>query len=276
LEVELRFRIMLKPAIVLLVIVGTAAVSGSAQQMTPAVRSELAPGGKLRVGVNFGNALLANRDSAGAPGGITVDLARELARRAGVMLEIVPYDAAGRLAEGAKAGAWDVAFLAADPDREGDIAFTAPYLEIDTTYLVPAGSPLRTLADVDRDGVRIAVSEKSAYDLFLSRSLKRAQLVRTPGVDASVKLFIEKKLDALAGLKPLLVDVAEKQRGARVLEGRFTVVVQAIGAPKGRNAAAAYLREFVEDVKATGFVAKVIEKNGIRGVQVAPPFPVRR
>jgi len=238
--------------------------------MSSSIRSDVAPMGKLRVGINFGNALLTSRDASGTPGGIAVDLAKELARRVGVPMEIVSYEAAGQLADGAKAGAWDLAFLAADPARAEEIAFTAPYLEIETTYLVPAGSPLRTLADVDREGVRVAVSDKSAYDLFLTRSLKRAQLVRAPGVNASVDLFFAGKLDALAGLKPLLVEVAEKQPGARVLDGRFMVVQQGVGTPKGRDAAAKYLREFVEDIKASGFVAKTIAKNGIRGVSVAP------
>jgi polar amino acid transport system substrate-binding protein len=229
--------------------------------------------GRLRVGINFGNALLTTKDARGTPGGIAVDLARELAQRVGVPMELVSYDTAGRMADGAKAGEWDVAFLAADPARAEEIAFTAPYLEIDTTYLVPAGSPLRTLADVDREGLRVAVSEKSAYDLFLTRSLKHAQLVRAPGVNASVALFFEDKLDALAGLKPLLVEVAEKQPGARVLDGRFTAVQQAVGTPKGRDAAARHIREFVEDIKASGLVAKTIERNGIRGVSVAPPAP---
>jgi polar amino acid transport system substrate-binding protein len=260
---------MTKLLTVWLVLIGTA-LPGGAQQMSSAARSDLAPTGKLRVGINFGNALLTSKGPGGIQGGIAVDLARELARRVGVPIEIISYDQAGRMADGAKAGAWDVAFLASDPAREGEIAFTAPYLDIDTTYLVPAGSPIRTLADVDREGVRIAVSEKSAYDLFLTRDLKRAQLMRAPGVDASVDLFWEKKLDALAGLKPLLIDVAAKHAGARVLDGRFTVVQQAVGTPKGRTAAAGYLREFVEDVKVTGFVAKTIEKNGIRGVTVAP------
>ena len=172
-------------AILSLLVAGTAPLGG-AQQVSASARSELAPTGRLRVGINFGNALLAVKDANGMPGGIAVRLAQELSRRAGVPMDIVGYESAGRMADGAKAGAWDVAFLAADPDRAGEIAFTAPYLEIDTTYLVPAGSPLRTLQDVDRDGVRIAVSEKSAYDLFLTRELKRAQLVRAPSPNASV------------------------------------------------------------------------------------------
>src|SRR3990172_6279083 len=241
--------------------------------ISSATRSELAPMGRLRVGINFGNALLTARDASGSPGGIAVDLAQELARRVGVPMELVSYDTAGQMADGAKAGSWDVAFLGADPARAEEIAFTAPYLEIDSTYLVPAGSPLGALADVDREGVRIAVSEKSAYDLFLTRNLKRAQLIRIPGVNASVDFFFAGKLDALAGLKPLLVEVAEERPGARVLDGRFTAVQQAVGAPQGRAAAARYLREFVEDIKASGFVAKTIERNGIRGVSVAPPAP---
>jgi polar amino acid transport system substrate-binding protein len=246
---------------------------GGAQQVSAAIRAELAPTGRLRVGINFGNALLAVKDANGMPGGIAVRLAQELSRRAGAPMDIVPYESAGRMADGVKTGAWDVAFLAADPDRAGEIAFTAPYLEIDTTYLVPAGSPLRTLQDVDRDGVRIAVSEKSAYDLFLTRELKRAQLVRAPSPNASVDLFFGQRLDALAALRPVLVDLAQQHPGARVLEGRFTVVTQAVGAPKGRAAASQFLREFVEDAKATGLVAKTIESSGIRGVSVAPPAP---
>ncbi len=238
--------------------------------MTSAARSELAPMGMMRVGINFGNTLLVSEDASGAPGGIAVNLARELARRADLPIELVGYETAGKMADGAKAGDWDVAFLASDPARANEIDFTAPYLEVDTTYLVPAGSPLRTVADVDREGVRISVSEKSAYDLFLTRSLKRAHLVRAPGPSASVDLFFSDKLEALAGLKPLLVEVAGKNPGARVVDGRFTVVQQAVGTPKGREAAAKYLRDFVEDIKASGFVAKTIERNGVRGVSVAP------
>jgi polar amino acid transport system substrate-binding protein len=244
----------------------------TAQQDSSAARAELAPGGTLRVGINFGNALLTRKDVAtGAEGGIAVDLARELGRRLGVPLTIVPYTSAGAMADGAKSGAWDVAFLATDPGRSADIAFTAAYLEIDSTYLVPAGSSINTMADVDRPGVRIAVSEKSAYDLHLSRALKQATLVRIPGVDASVKMFFTDKLDALASLKPVLVELAEQHPGSRVLDGAFTSVQQAVGTPQGRSAGAAYLRSFVEEAKATGLVARVIQRNGIRGVTVAPP-----
>jgi polar amino acid transport system substrate-binding protein len=243
----------------------------SAQQTSPAARSELTPLGSLRVGINFGNALLANKNANGTPGGIAVDLAQELARRLGTPLEMVSYESAGRMADGAKAGSWDVAFLGADPDRAEEISFTPPYLEIDTTYLVPFNSVMRNIEDVDREGVRIAVSEKSAYDLFLTRHLKHAQLVRVPGVDASVDLFFAEKLDALAGLRPLLVDIAASQAAFRVLDGRFTVVQQAVGTPKGRADASNYLHEFVENIKASGFLGKTIERNGIRGVSIPAP-----
>ena len=260
---------MFKPLIVLLSIL-VFMTAASAQQISSAARSELTPTGKLRVGINFGNALLTRKDANGVPGGIAVDLAQELGRRVGAPVEIVGYDGAGEMADGAKAGAWDAAFLGADPGRAQDIAFTAAYVEIESTYLVPAGSPLRAIADVDREGVRIAVSARSAYDLFLTRSLKRAQLVRAPGPDASIELFFAQRLDALAGLKPQLVDVAARQPGSRVLDGRFTSVQQAVGTPKGRDAAAKYLSDFVRDIKASGLVAKTIEKNGVRGLSVAP------
>src|SRR5215510_11966406 len=236
--------------------------------MSSHLHSELAPSGKMRAGINFGNALLANRDHEGAPRGIAIDLAEELASRVFVQLEIVNYATAGKMADGAKVGAWDIAFLATDPDRAAEIIFTAPYLEIQTTYLVPESSHLQRPADVDREGIRIAVSGKSAYDLFLTRELKRAQLVRESGVDASVDLFFAERLDALAGLKPLLIDLAERHPGTRLLDGHFTVVQQAVGIPKGRDAAAKYVADFVAEIKVSGLVGKLITKNGIRGVSI--------
>ncbi len=233
--------------------------------------SELAPAGTLRVGINFGNTVLARKDAHGAPRGIAVDLSKELAQRLGLSLEFVTYDAAGRMAEGASQGAWDVAFLAVDPDRAGEISFTAPYLMIDTTYLVPADSPLKSVMDVDRPGIRVALSDKSAYDLFLSRTAKHAQLVRAPGPAASVDLFFNEKLEALAGIRPMLVEIAESHPGTRVLSDGFTSVQQAIGTPRGRDAAAIYLDEFVEDIKASGFLSKAIQRNDLLGVSVAPP-----
>lgn len=238
-----------------------------------AVRTELAPSGTLRVGLNHGNFLLVTPGSRADPRGVAPDLARELSRRLGVPLAFVNYDTAGKMADAAATGAWDVAFLGAEPQRAGEIAFTAAYLEIPSTYLVPAGSTLRSIADVDRAGVKIAVAAKAAYDLWLSRNIKHATLVRAEGIDASYDIFVSQRLDALSGLKPRLVSDAERLPGSRILEGQFTAVQQAVGTPRSREAGAKYLRGFVEDAKASGLVAKAIEENGVRGVSVAPPAP---
>ncbi|MCG6877173.1 MAG: ABC transporter substrate-binding protein [Betaproteobacteria bacterium] len=243
-------------------------------QVSQAVLAELAPSGTLRVGLNYQNFLLVGKDGPdGQPRGIAPDLARELAKRLGVPISYTRYDAAGKLAEAVRAGEWDVAFLAIEPARANEIAFASAYLEIEATYLVPDGSPIRSIADVDQKGVRIAASAKSAYDLYLTRTLKNAELVRTQGIDASFKLFVDEKLDALSGLKPRLLTDAQKLPGARVLEGRFTAIQQSIGTPKGRDRAAEYLRAFAEDIKASGIVAQAIERFGVGGVSVAPMAP---
>lgn len=235
-----------------------------------AARSQLAPTGKLRVGINMSNFLLTKQDPAtGEPGGIAVDLGRELGRRLNLAVEIMSYPNPGALADAAKASAWDVGFLGAEPQRANEIDFTAAYVEIEATYLVPPGSSLKTIADVDRKGVRIAVAEKSAYELYLTRSLKNAELVRIKGPDNAFKALVEDKLDALAGLRPRLMADHEKLPGSRVLDGNFTAVQQAAGTPKGRSAGAKYLSAFIEDVKASGLVARTIEKNGVRGLTVA-------
>jgi polar amino acid transport system substrate-binding protein len=240
--------------------------------ITPATRSELAPTGRLRVGINHGNFLLVTSYTPGAdPRGPAPDLARELGRRVGVPVEFVPFDTAGKLADAVKTGAWDVAFLGAEPQRAGEISFTAAYLEIPATYLVPAGSSIRSVADVDREGVRIAVTERAAYELYLSRTIKHATLVRVSGLDGAFDVFVAQKLDALAGLRPRLLTDVRKLPGTRLLEGQFTAVQQAIGTPKSREAAFEFIRTFVEDVKASGLVADAIANNGVHGVSVAPP-----
>ena len=232
--------------------------------------NDLAPSGKLRVGLNYSNFLLVLGDDAnGEPRGIAPDLGRELARRTRLPLEFVKFDGAGKLFDAVKSAAVDVGFLGAEPQRANEVEFSPAYLEIPVTFLVPAGSLIRTIGDIDRDGVRVAVSERSAYDLYLSRTLKKAKLVRAQGIPDSYDVFMAQKLEALAGLKPKLVEEAERTPGARVLEGQVTGVQQAIGAPKGRATAAKYLREFADDVKRSGFVARTIEKHGVRGVTVA-------
>lgn len=241
-------------------------------QISAATRSELAPGGKLRIGINHSNFLLVNPGSPhGAPKGIAPDLALELGKRAGLPVEFVSFDGAGKLADAVKNAEVDAGFLASEAERANVIEFSSAYLELPATYLVPAGSPIRSLADVDRQGVRIAVSARSAYDLYLSRTLKHARLVRAEGIPASSKLFVDQKLEALAGLKPGLMSDAQKLPGSRLIEGQFTAVQQSIGVPKGRDAAAKYLREFVEDAKRSGLVARLVERHGVKGVNVAPP-----
>jgi len=247
-----------------------------ATEITPAIRSELAPSGKLRVGLNHGNFLLVTPGSSAAdPRGVAPDVARELGRRVGVPVEFIKFDTAGKLGDGVNTGAWDVAFLGAEPQRAAEIAFTAAYLEIPSTYLVPAGSPIRSVDEVDREGVRIAVAEQSAYGLYLARTIKHAKLVTTQGLDSSFDVFVAQKLEALAGLKPRLLTDVQKLPGARILDGQFTAVQQAVGTPKSREASARFLRAFVEDVKASGLVAEAISRNGAQGVSVAPPAPAR-
>ena len=237
---------------------------------SPQLVAELAPTGRLRAAINFGNPLLTAKDTAtGQPRGIALDLVAELGRRLGVPVDIIGFDSPGKLADAVTAGAWDVGLIGAEPQRAQHIAFTAAYLEIEATYLVPAGSPLKTIADVDRAGVRIALLARSAYDLYLARNVKHAQLIGEKGFDAVFNRFIADKLDAIAGLRAQLVDDAAKLPGSRLLDGRFTAVQQAIGTPKERTAGARYLSGFVEDVKATGLMARIIENNGVRGVSVA-------
>ena len=234
-------------------------------------KQELAPGGKLRVGLNYSNFLLVLGDGPdGAPRGIAPDLGRELGKRLGVPVEFVRFKQAGHLADGVRDEKCDVGFLGAEPQRANEIAFTKAYLEIPVTFLVPAGSKIKSLADVDREGVRVAVSARSAYDLYLTRSLKHARLERVEGLDASFDLFTKNGLEVLAGLKPRLVSDAAKLPGSRILDGQVTGVQQAAGTRKTRAAGAKFLADFIEDVKRSGFVGKTIDKHGVKGVTVAP------
>ena len=258
------------------VLVGLCLLAGCATtpQISPAVRAELAPTGTLRVGINYGNVVLATKDPAsGELYGVHVDLARELARRAGVPVELIGFDAAGTMVGGLKSGALDAALLSAEPARAGEINFSPAYVDIDATYLVPAGSSIRNVADVDRDGTRVAIAAKSAYEFYLSRNLKHAKLVAGPGTFGAYDVFVAGSLDALVGIRPRLVIESEKLPGSRVLEGRFMAIEQTIASPKGRDAAARYIGEFIEDVKASGFVAGLLVSHGVRGVSVSPAAP---
>ena len=240
--------------------------------MPHALSAELAPTGTLRAGINMANFLLVTgRTADGDPQGVAPDMASEIAARLGVPVAYVPYASPGPLADDATNNVWDIGLIGAEPARAEHIAFTPAYVEIEATYLVPAGSPLQTISDVDKKGVRIAVSARSAYDLYLSRHLEHAELVRVEGLNAALDLFVTENLDALAGLKPRLLSDVEKVPGSRILDGRFTAVQQAIGIPRGREAGAAFLRDFVEEAKSSGLVARLIARHSVRGLSVAPP-----
>lgn len=237
---------------------------------SPAAVSELTPTGKLRAAINFGNAVLAGRDAVTAePRGISVDLAKELARRLGVALEVVPYDAAGKVVAGIALQAWDICFLAIDPLRAADISFTAAYAVIEGVYLVAGASAVRSNGDVDRPGTRVGVIVGSAYDLFLSRELKHAGIVRAASSDAVMELWVAGKLDAIAGVKPQLEAHAVQFPGLRMLAGSFMAINQAMGTPRGRESGASYLRAFVDEMKSGGFVARAFAQNNITGAVIA-------
>ena len=231
-------------------------------------RAELAPNGRLRAALNYSNFLLV---SARAPehAGVAPDLARELARRANAAVEFVGYENAGLVADAASDGAWDVAFIGAEPARAGEIVFTSAYVEIDATYLVPGTAPIWSLDDVDRAGVRIATTARAAYTLYLQRTLRHATLVEAETIQGAFDLFTRAHLDALAGLKPRLLDDATAIPGARVLDGRFTAVQQALGVRKERAAAAAYLAAFVVEIKTSGLLRSLVERHGARGLTIA-------
>ena len=240
--------------------------------MSQDIVSELAPSGTLRAGINMGNALLVNGSTAaGEPRGVSPDMAREIADRLGVAVAYVPFATPSQVADAAGRDAWDIALIAAEPARAESIAFSAAYVEIEATYLVPESSSIRSVEEVDRPGRRIAVSAGTAYDLYLTRSLKYAELQRTDGQAGAVDLFVTGKLDALAGLRPGLNRQVEELPDTRILEGRFTAVQQAIGTKPGNLAAAAFLQVFVAEAKASGLVARLIERHGVAGrLQVAP------
>jgi polar amino acid transport system substrate-binding protein len=239
--------------------------------MSPEIIAELAPTGVLRAGINLSNFLLVTGKSpTGDPEGVSPDMAGEIAKRLGVPVKYVSFKSPGELADQAGGGVWDVGLIGAEPQRAETIAFTAAYAEIEATYLVPPGSRLNTVADVDAAGVRIAVTGRSAYGLWLDRNIKHAELVRTDTIDSAYERFVSGKLEALAGLRPGLLSSLEKLPGARILDGQFSSVQQAIGTAKKNTAGAAFLRGFVEEAKASGLVARFIERHKVRGLSVAP------
>ncbi len=236
-------------------------------QLPDAARAELTPNGRLRAALNYSNTLLISTRGTD-PTGVAPDLARELARRAGASVEFIGYANAGLAADAAATGAWDVAFIGAEPQRAGEIAFSPAYVEIEASYLVPAGSPLLRIDDVDRDGIHVATAARAAYTLFLQRTLRHAALVEAEGLPGAFARFVEMKLDALAGLKPNLVADAGKLPGARVLEGRFTAVQQSMGVPKKRVAAASYLEDFVTEITTSGLLRDLISRHRVDGLAI--------
>jgi polar amino acid transport system substrate-binding protein len=239
----------------------------------PAAIAALAPTGVLRAGINLSNFLLVTgREPDGSPRGVSPDMARQLGRHLGVKVRLVPYKSPGELADAATDDAWDVGNIGAEPARAAAIAFTAAYCEIECTYLVAPGSSITSIDEVDRPGIRIASAPRAAYDLWLERHIKHAEIVRPETLGGAYDLFVEEGLDALAGLRPALIKDATRLPGSRLLDGKFSSVQQAMGTPRGRDDAGfAYLSAFVEEMKAIGFVAERIAFHGVSGLSVAPP-----
>jgi polar amino acid transport system substrate-binding protein len=239
--------------------------------MSKEVIAELAPTGVLRAGINLSNFLLVTgRTPTGDPQGVAPDMAAEIARRLGVPVKLVPFKSPGELADAANTNVWDIGLIGAEPQRAETIAFTPAYVEIDATYLVPAGSAIKSIAEVDKPGIRIAVTGRSAYGLWLDRNIKQATLVRSDTLDSALDQFTKEKLDALAGLRPRLLSDVTKLPGARILDGQFSAVQQAVGTSRKNTAAAKYLRDVVEDAKKSGFVASLIKRHNVVGLSVAP------
>ena len=261
--------------IILLALAGCAMTSSApTASVTPELRKEFAPSGTLIAGINYGNTIITQRPAPGQdPQGVAPDIAREVARRLGVPIKYVTYDIAGKMADVAKEGAWDIAFLAVDPAREKVIGFSAPYVLIEGTYMVKQDSSLKRLEDFDRPGLKIAVGDKSAYDLFLVRHLKHATLVRYPTSQAAIDAFVAGQGDAVAGVKQALTANAKKTPGLRVVDGAYMTIAQAAGVPGDRPNARRYLHGVVEELKASGFVAKALAATGNADATVAPPAP---
>ncbi|HTH98258.1 MAG TPA: transporter substrate-binding domain-containing protein [Stellaceae bacterium] len=239
-------------------------------QIAKEVINQLAPSGTLDAGINLSNPLLVTgRGPAGEPTGVSPDMAAAIAERLGVPVRYRTYERAGDTADAV--GECGIVLVGSEPQRAQTIAFSPAYVEIESTYLVPAGSPLKAIADIDRPGVRIAVAARAAYDLWLERNIRHATLVRVDGLDAAFAQFKAEKLEALAGLRPALLPQAALLPGSRILDGQFTAVLQAIGTAKANTAAAAFISDFVEEAKASGLVARLIAKHSVNGLTVAQP-----
>lgn len=233
---------------------------------------QLAPTGRMRATINLGNPVLAQRDPAsGEPRGVSVDLARQLGERLGVPVHLVTFEAAGKALAALQSGLCDVGFLAIDPTRAAELAFTSPYVLIEGTFIVPRTSPFREIEDVDREGVRIAAGKNAAYDLYLSRTLQHARLVYAPTSQAALELLLSEALDAAAGIRQPLLAFAREHPDLRVMDGRFMSIEQAMAVSKDRTSATSYLENFIAEMKASGFVAAALAESGQGDATVAPP-----
>ena len=240
--------------------------------MSDQARAELAPTGVLRAGINLSNFLLVTgRSPTSEPEGVAPDVSREIAKSLGVPVHYITFKSPGELADQAGKNVWDIGLIGAEPQRAAVMTFSAAYVEIEATYMVPPGSPIKSIAEVDRKGVKIVTSARSAYGLWLENNIKNAELIQIPGLDGAFNKFVEDKIDVLAGLRPgLLKDIA-KMPGATILEGKFSAVQQAVGCNKPATAGAAYIAAFVEQAKKSGLIASLIEKHKVNGLSVAPP-----
>jgi polar amino acid transport system substrate-binding protein len=241
--------------------------------MPDQIVSELAPTGVLRAAINMGNFLLVTgRSPSGDPVGVAPDMAREIAQRLGVPVVYVPYARPGELADATGGGVWDIGLIGAEPQRAAKIAFSPAYVEIEATYLVPADSPIRSIAEVDQPGKKVAVTARSAYGLWLENNYKNGELRQFDNAEGALQAFDGDKLDAYAGLRPGLIELQQKRPGSRILDGQFAAVQQAVGTARNNAAGAAFLRDFVEEAKRSGLVSRLIERHGVVGrLSVAPP-----
>ena len=233
---------------------------------------KIAPTGKLRASINLGNPILANTDPvSGKPFGVSIDLAHAYAKKLGLELELVVFDSAGKSVEAVTKEEADMGFFAIDPLRGEGIAFTAAYVLIEGAYLVKEDSPIQENSEVDTQGIRVVVGKGSAYDLFLSREIKSAEIVRAPTSPTVVDVFLTGAYEVAAGVRQQLESDATKKVGLRILPGRFMVIQQAMGLPKSRGEEASrLLSAFVEEMKASGFIAESLKRHSIFGALVAP------
>ena len=234
--------------------------------MNKTTKDELSSNGILRAAINMSNFLLVtDKTKDGTPIGVSPDMAQELADKLNLQLKLIPYTTPGEIADDAENDKWDICNIGAEPQRAEKINFSAAYAEIQATYIVQSNSKINNILDVDKIGNKICVASRTAYGLWLERNIQNAELIQVEGVDSSFDVFLNENLDALAGLRPALIDDVKKISGAKILEGQFMSVQQAIGTSIQNIHSAIYIAEFVEEMKRSGFVQKLIDKHNVNG-----------